>query len=41
MPIVGYGSELGLLRSNAIEDVRTFQRYGGRRYQRLPGKSPN
>ena len=41
MPIVAYGSELWVLRSNETELLRKFQRYIGRKCQRFPNRSPN
>ena len=40
-PIVTYGSELWVLSSNEVEELRKFQRYVGRRCQRFPKRSPN
>ena len=40
-PIVSYGCEVWVLRSDEIELLRKFQRMIGRRCQRLPPKSPN
>ena len=41
VPIVTYGSELWVLSSSEIEEIRKFQRYVGRRCQRFPKRSPN
>ena len=41
VPIVTYGSELWVLTSSEIEELRKFQRYVGRRCQRFPKRSPN
>ena len=41
VPIVTYGSELWVLSSSEIEELRKFQRYVGRKCQRFPKRSPN
>ena len=41
VPIVTYGSELWVLKSDEIGVLRKFQRYIGRRCQRYPKRSPN
>ena len=41
VPIVTYGSEVWVLSSSEVEDLRAFQRYVGRRCQRYPKRSPN
>ena len=41
VPIVTYGSEVWVLRSDEIEALRKFQRYVGRRCQRFNSRSPN
>ena len=41
VPIVTYGSEVWVLKSAEIEELRKFQRSIGRRCQRFPKRSPN
>ena len=41
VPIVTYGSEIWVLSSGEIEELRKFQRYVGRKCQRFPKRSPN
>ena len=41
VPIVTYGSELWVMSSVEINELRKFQRYIGRRCQRFPKRTPN
>ena len=41
VPIVTYGSEVWVLKSDEIESLRKFQRYVGRKSQRFHQHSPN
>ena len=41
IPTLTYRCEIWLLSRRDIDDLISFQRYAGRRFQRLPPKSPS